>query len=102
MDTPLIPQELISLIPDFYETEESSDPTLYVRLTLPHTRWQWYITELSRKDYDICFGYVIGLESELGYFSLRELQSLEHSLGMRVERDEGFVPTRLSTIALVD
>lgn len=42
--------------------------------------------------------YVIGLESALGYFSLQELQSLKQTLGIRVERDEPFMPTPVSII----
>lgn len=94
----LIPQSLLHTIPDLYVTEEELDPICHVKFFLPNTRWTWYVTELSKKDHDICFGYVIGLERELGYFSIRELQSLEQSLGMRVERDESFKPTPLSKI----
>jgi hypothetical protein len=94
----LIPRTFLNDIPDLYETEESPDPICYIRLFLPTTQWTWYITELSKKDHNLCFGYVIGIEKELGYFSLQELQSLDQSLGIRVERDEGFVPTPLSKI----
>lgn len=94
----LIPQSLLHTIPDLYETEEIPDPICHIKLFLPGTEWTWYITEISRQDYNLCFGYVIGLESELGYFSLEELESLEGSLGISVERDEGFVPIPLSMI----
>lgn len=94
----LIPQSLLHTIPDLYETEEVLDPICYVKLFLPTAHWTWYITEISKQDYDICFGYVIGIERELGYFSIRELQSLEQSLGVRVERDTAFTPTPLSKI----
>lgn len=33
------------------------------------------------------FGYVIGLEAELGYFSLSELEQIRGALGLPVERD---------------
>jgi hypothetical protein len=94
----LIPKEFLETIPDLYETEDSSDPICHMKLFLPSTNWTWYVTEISKQDYNICFGYVIGLESELGYFSLQELQSFEHSFGMRVERDEEFIPIALSKI----
>lgn len=98
MNTTLIPQELFNTIPDLYETEEVPDSICYVKLFLPNTHWTWYITEISKLDHDICFGYVIGLEKELGYFSLNELKSLQHSLGVSVERDVSFQPTELSKI----
>ncbi|MDP3119819.1 MAG: DUF2958 domain-containing protein [Sulfuricurvum sp.] len=94
----LIPQSLLHTIPDLYETEDISDPICHVKLFLPSTQWTWYVTELSKEDYNLCFGYVIGLESELGYFSLEELEGLKSSLGISVERDESFQPTPLSVI----
>lgn len=94
----LIPLELLSVIPDLYETEEIPDPICYVKLFLPNTNWTWYVTEISKENHNICFGYVIGLESELGYFSLKELEALKSSLGVSVERDESFKPMVLSKI----
>ena len=94
----LIPQEMLHSIPDLYETEYIPDPICHVKLFLPGTEWIWYVTELSRQDENLCFGYVIGLENELGYFSLAELEGLQHSLGISVERDESFQPTPLSQI----
>lgn len=94
----LIPHELLHTIPDLYETEEIHDPISYVKLFLPNTNWTWYITEISKHDHNLCFGYVIGLESELGYFSIQELESLQSSLCLAVERDESFIPTPLSKI----
>ena len=94
----LIPQSLLHTIPDLYETEEIPDPICHIKLFLPGTEWTWYITEISRQDYNLCFGYVIGLESEQGYFSLDELRSIRGSLGLRVERDESFQSTPLSKI----
>lgn len=94
----LISQEMLHSIPDLYDTEEIPDPICHVKLFLPGTQWTWYVTELSKQDQNLCFGYVIGLENELGYFSLEELESFQSSLGISVERDEGFVPTVLSEI----
>jgi hypothetical protein len=94
----LIPKEFSETIPDLYETEESLDPICHVKLFLPSTNWTWYVTEISKQDHNICFGYVVGLENELGYFSLEELESLQTSLGVSIERDESFKPTPLSMI----
>lgn len=96
----LIPQSLLHTIPDLYETEENPDPICHVKLFLPNTNWTWYVTELSRQDQNLCFGYVIGLENELSYFTLEELESLQGSLGISVERDESFQPTPLSKIKM--
>lgn len=94
----LIPQELLNTIPDLYDTEEIPDPICHIKLFLSGIEWTWYVTELSRQEQNLCFGYVIGLENELGYFTLDELESLQGSLGISVERDEAFVPIPLSEI----
>ena len=92
----LIPKNLLKTIPKLYETEEQNNPIVYVKLFLD--AWTWYITELSI-DGDICFGYVISpFGAELGYFSLNEIKSIKGSLGLGVERDLSFKPTKLSII----
>ena len=92
----LIPKNLLNFIPKLYETEEQIDPIVYVKLFLD--RWTWYITELSI-DGDIAFGYVVSpFGAELGYFSLEEIKGIRGSLGLGVERDLSFKPTKLSSI----
>lgn len=51
--------------------------------------WAWYATEFDGEDE--FFGLVIGHEAELGYFSLRELESLGH----RIERDQYTCPATI-------
>lgn len=92
----LIPKEIKKQLPPLYATEDIADPVAYLKLFLDG--WTWYITELSI-DNDIAFGYVISpFESELGYFSLDEIQSIKGSLGIGVERDLSFKPSKLSQI----
>ena len=94
----LIPKNLINKlnIPKLYETEEQTDPIAYVKLFLDG--WTWFITEISI-DKNICFGYVVSpFGAELGYFSLEEIKNIKGSLGIGVERDLEFKPTRLSII----
>jgi hypothetical protein len=52
--------------------------------------WRWYATEYD--GLDTFFGLVQGLETELGYFSLSEMQSVRHpQLGIAaIERDLGW------------
>ena len=76
----------------------------------PDAGWTWYAVEGSPVDenglYDtykekvdfVFFGLVSGVEIELGYFSLSELKSIRGKLGLPVERDRFFEPTRLSAI----
>ena len=92
----LIAKEIKDTIPKLYETEDQSDPVAYLKLYLDG--WTWYITELSIDD-DICFGYVVSpFGSELGYFSLQEIQEVKGSLGIGVERDLSFKPQPLSQL----
>jgi hypothetical protein len=56
----------------------------------PWSNWTWYMTELDN-DEDYAFGYVVGLDSELGYFSISELEALRSPSGrLTVERDLHF------------
>ena len=94
----LIPHTLLEEIPNLYETEDVKDPICHIKLFTPDSNWTWYITEFSKEDNDTCFGYVVGLESELGYFSLSEIESVRGSLGLPVERDLHFTSTLLSVV----
>ena len=95
----LMPSEIANIIPKLYETE-NTDPIVYVKLFTPDANWSWFITELSI-DKDICFGLVISpfiKDGEMGYFSLNELKTVRGKLGLPVERDLWFKPTKLSDI----
>ena len=94
----LIPQTLLSDIPDLYATEEQKDPLCYVKLFTPDSNWTWFIIEFSKANRSTCYGYVQGLDSELGYFTLEELESVHGPLGLAIERDLAFTPTPLITI----
>ncbi len=93
----LIPEEILKSIPPLYATEDTKDPLAYVKLFTPDSSWSWYITEYSIDDKQ-CFGLVDGHEQELGYFSLIELEELRGPMGLSVERDLHFQPTKLSEI----
>lgn len=97
----LIPQTLLSDIPDLYETESQLDPIVHVKFFTPDSCFSWYVIEISKNDTNTCFGYVQGLESELGYFTLAELGAIHGPLGLSVERDLSFKPTLLSQIKKV-
>lgn len=97
-NTLIIPQTILSDIPDLYETEGKLDPICHVKLFTPDSSWSWYIMELSKENMNTCYGYVVGLESELGYFSLEELESLHGPLGLKIERDLNFKPTLFSEL----
>jgi len=96
---PQLQSHLLTL-PNLYTTQSQKDPICAIKLFLPNSFWSWYIIEFSHENRDICFGYVIGLESELGYFSLKELNSLTHC-NSKVEIDTSFEPLKLSEVKRV-
>lgn len=92
----LIPKEIRETLPDLYTSEDTTDPLCQVKLFTPDANWTWYIIELSNEDNSTCYGYVKGLESELGYFSLEEIENIRGALKLPVERDLSFEPMLLS------
>lgn len=72
------------------------DPHPLIKLFTPDAGATWLLTELDPDDPDIAFGLCdLGLGCpELGSVSLKEIQSVRGRLGLRVERDTGFVADR--------
>lgn len=93
----LLTDELIKTLPPLYSTENIKDPLIQCKFFTPDSSWSWYVLEFDKTN-EIFFGYVCGLENELGYFSLEELDSVKGLLGLGVERDTSFKPTKLSVI----
>ena len=93
----LLPDEVAATIPPLYATENTADPTVHVKFFTPDSSWTWFVTEFDPAQ-RLCFGYVIGHDRELGYFSLEELEDLRGPLGLPVKRDLYFQPCPLSQI----
>lgn len=93
-----IPENLLPKIPRLYETENQSaeQKIVWLRLYVPDNVWSLYIIEYDPEE-RLCFGLVEGFESEMGYFSLTELESIK-SQGMKVVRDKNFTPTTLDKL----
>jgi hypothetical protein len=83
-------------LPALYSTEHEADPIMMVKFFTPDAGWTWYASEYDGED--IFFGFVDGLDQELGYFSLAELQEIRGPFGLPVERDIHFAPTPLSVV----
>ena len=94
----LLKPEIINSIPNLYETENQEDPICHLKLFLPSSNWTWYIIEIDKQDNNTCFGFVDGLEQELGYFTIKELENLRGQFGLKAELDSSFKATRLSKI----
>jgi hypothetical protein len=109
-DIKLLTKDLVKRLPALYSQEENPDPLVVCKFFTPDSSWTWYAIEGSPVDEDgfydtdkekvdfIFFGLVSGIEVELGYFSLAELQSVRGKFGLPVERDLYFEPTRLSEV----
>jgi len=91
----LIPKD--HTIPVLYSTEDVKNPLCQIKLFTPDSNWTWYIIEIDDAN-ELCFGYVVGFEKELGYFNISELKSLRGGLNLPVERDLAFVPTPLDKV----
>ena len=93
----LLTDKQLQTIPNLYETENQKDPICHIKLFLPSSNWTWYIIEIDKSD-NTCYGLVSGFETELGYFSLSELETISDSFGLKAELDSSFKATRLSKI----
>ena len=95
----LMTKEIVRRIPPIGAQEESEDPIVHVKWFCPWNQWTWYCTEYDPEE-SLCFGLVVGQETELGYWSLDELKEVEHPKchGVRIERDLSFGPTPLSVV----
>ena len=84
----LMTKELEKQFPPLYASEgkRSGQVKVVAKFFDPCGSWTWYATEYDPVE-RIFFGLVVGLESELGYFSLDELQSFKGLLGLGIERD---------------
>jgi hypothetical protein len=91
----LLPESIRQTIPALYSQEAVEDPIVRVKFFHPLSSFRWYVTEFDGED--LLFGLVQGLEEELGYFSLSELESVR-VLGLPVERDLYFQPQPLSAL----
>jgi hypothetical protein len=90
----LFPSYIRQAIPPLGATEgQGGDAVAWARIFTPRAGWTWYVLECDGRD--ICFGLVAGIETELGYFSLAEIEQLRGPGGRRAERDASFHPTPL-------
>lgn len=110
----LLTKELREQIPPIGSQEHIDDPLVRAKFFTPDSGWTWYVIEgsalvgemqvplaesnQSMEDDVLFFGYVIGQDCELGYFSLNELASIRGPFNLPVERDIYFEPEPLSVI----
>jgi hypothetical protein len=93
----LMPESVMKQIPALYATQDQEDPTVWLKYFTPDSSWTWYVTEFDPGD-RLCFGLVVGHETELGYFTLDELETTKGPLGVHIERDLYFREFPLSKV----
>jgi len=110
----LLTEEIKKQLPMPRDNGETAATNAVVKFFHPFSSWTWFASEAyavlsdgqemaltdpraDQAEDVIFFGLVKGLETELGYFSLSELQGVKiHGIG--VERDLSFKPTPLSCL----
>ncbi len=91
----LLTKEILKNLPKLYTQDGLGDKAvIHVKFFTPWSNWTWYATEGepifddNGNEIDFrFFGYVIGLDKELGYFHLNELKSVTGPAGLKIERD---------------
>lgn len=103
----LLTKELKEQIPTLYSQEDVKDPMVICKFFDPTGSWTWYVIEGAEEEYEygidfLFFGYVVGFDAELGYFTLNQLETAKKGVtGLRavpIERDLYFEPCRLSEV----
>lgn len=95
-----MPKEIADRIPPIYATDGGliGDKTAYLRYFMPFGSYTAYVLEADRKTGELFTLTTMGYGWELGYSSLDEIESVE-VMGLKIERDIHFQPTKLHGIA---
>ena len=94
----LLTEELRKKLPPLYSQDGKGGKAIaHVKFFTPDSSWTFWATEFDGED--TFFGLVDGHEKELGYFSLKELESVRGPLGLPIERDLHWEPRALEEIA---
>jgi hypothetical protein len=92
----LLPKDIMDQLPSLGSQDGKGDQAIvYVKFFTPDSQWTWLLMEYDPKT-QMGFGLVRGLETELGYFSLAELEEVTGLMGLPVERDLFWVPKSLA------
>ncbi len=92
----LLTQEIEKKLPALGSTD-GTDADVIVKFFTPDSSWTWFATEYDPERREF-FGMVHGMEKELGYFSLDELEEARGPLGLPIERDLHWEPKPLSEV----
>lgn len=92
----LLTKENLKALPALYSQEGKGEAAVaVVKFFTPWTNWTWYASEYNPAE-GLFFGKVVGHETELGYFTLAELEAVRGPFGLKIERDRNFNAKPLS------
>jgi len=76
MDNRLIAEIKKRGIPSLYTQEDTTDPMIYLEISLFQFPWRWYVSECEIEESGdvLFFGFVNGDFDEWGYFRLSEME----------------------------
>ena len=98
----LLTKALQKQIPPLYSTEDVplGDKMVVAKFFDPCGSYTLYIIELSEEEDDtLLWGLTTGLyEDEFGYTSLNEISAYKGKLGLGIERDLHWAPTKIKDI----
>ena len=82
MDKQLIAEIRKREIPLLYTQEDTTDPLIYLEISLLQFPWRWYVSECEIEDGGdvLFFGFVNGDFDEWGYFRLSEMEDTQSPL----------------------
>lgn len=77
--------------------QDHAEAIVVAKFFCPWNGWAWYATEFDAAD-RVFFGLVKGNETELGSFSLDELEAVRGPMGLRIERDLHWTEAPVSAV----
>lgn len=77
--------------------QDIENPIIVAKFFTPWSNWTWFAISYTPSD-KCFFGYVEGMEKELGYFSLEELEGVTGPAGLKIERDLHWKEKKLSEV----
>ena len=101
----LLTKALLKKLPKLYSNENvpPEEQVAVLKIFDPTGRYMFYVTEGEERENDVLlYGYAISPLGpdcdEWGYASLNELQAVKGRLGLGLERDIYFSPTKISEL----
>lgn len=98
-------EKKLEKFPLYSQDGKEEDAEVVCKFFAPVGSWTWYVLEGAKHedgDWEF-FGIVVNdMGSEYGYFSLRELESVQLPLGLGIERDLYFDSCKVKDLGIAD